>query len=957
MNPQFMKYITLFAFALPLLSFGQLQPLTHDDYDQWKSISAYPTTHDGSLMAVQTSPQEGDSYVDLIRVRNGRRILRLERASRPQFTSNGKWLFVQVSPPYDEVRELKLKDTDKDDMPKDHLVRVNTSNGRTDTIFNVARFDVHTYYEANIAILLEDEPKVEEESDSTEAEEVNDLIWDGDDEHGEGFYSKNAKRLVVWNIYTNKKDTIERVTDFMWARQMNTLVGVQSAGDSTQPSRYFTLDAGAMGFDNTGFDAYQVLQDGFEDIAQFTIDRHAYRTAWLSTSDSDDADVRYYDLNVSHMQGGGTSQRVFERTRLPEDWMMSPHSSLNFSHDMKVLYFGTMRVPFVPEEDTTILDDEKVSLDIWSWNDIEIQPMQKVNASDEKKKSYQARWDLELNTYVQIEDDDLESVSVSPRYTEKYAIGFQTPDDEELAISWYWPPRRDFFIVDVTNGDRSRIASGVRSYPQLSPNEKYAYWWDGSTREWKGYNIETGQSYILSANIPNPVYDEEHDTPSEPGAYGTAGWTENDEAILIYDAFDIWKVTPGGRAVNLTNRGRTENTRYRYVNVVDYERNISGEEWILSAFNESDKSTAYVELDIEDSEFEELIGGDFRLSSLRRADSADVYFFRKETTIEYPEIYGVRGDDLKDARKLTNTNPQQDQYRWGTSELVEWTSPKGIELQGILLKPEDFDPNKKYPLLVYFYETYSDLLHNYWNPRPSASTINFPYFLSNEYIIFIPDIVYQEGYPGASAEECIISGTQHVAQNNWIDASRMAIQGQSWGGYQVAHLVTRTDIYACAMAGAPVSNMTSAYGGIRWGSGMSREFQYERTQSRIGGTLWERMDLYLENSPVFYADQVETPLLMMHNDGDGAVPWYQGIEYFMALRRLRKPAWMLVYNGEEHNLMQRHNRMDLSIRMGQFFDHYLKGAPAPEWMVNGRPYLQKEYNPATDLIDENDTND
>ncbi len=226
--------------------------------------------------------------------------------------------------------------------------------------------------------------------------------------------------------------------------------------------------------------------------------------------------------------------------------------------------------------------------------------------------------------------------------------------------------------------------------------------------------------------------------------------------------------------------------------------------------------------------------------------------------------------------------------------------------------------------------------------------------MSNEYIIFIPDVVYEEGYPGRSAEECILSGTEYIAQNNWIDASRMAIQGQSWGGYQVAHLVTRTDMFACGMAGAPVSNMTSAYGGIRWGSGMSREFQYERTQSRIGGTLWERPDLYLENSPVFYADRVNTPLLIMHNDGDGAVPWYQGIEYFMALRRLRQPVWMLVYNNEEHNLMQRHNRMDLSIRMGQFFDHYLKGAPAPEWMVQGRPYLQKDYNPATELIDENE---
>lgn len=949
--------ILLTLILISTWSFAQLEPLTHEDYDQWMSIARKVNTHDGALVAIQTDAQRGDSHVELFRVRNGRRVIRLERATDPQFTSNGKWLFATVNPPYAEVRELKLKDTKDEDMPKNHLVRVNTSNGRTDTIFNVARFEVHPYYYANIAILLEDEPEPEEdESDSTSTEEVEDYPWDGEEEHGDGYFSDKAKRLVVWDIFRNQRDTIERVTSFKWAEKVNTICGIQSAGDSTEPSTFFTVDVGTIGV-STWPGPYHVLDTAFEDIAQYTISRMASRVAWLRTADSADADVRYYALHSSSAMGSGSSSVLFETNdeRLPEGWMLSPHNPLNFTKIPTAIYFGTMPIPFVPEEDTTILDEEKVSLDIWTWNDVELQPMQAINASSDKKQSYEARYDYESEAFIQLEDETLEHVSISPEHTKRYAIGYQTPQDEELAISWHWPPRNDLFVVDITTGERTLVTSGVRSWPAISPDEKYVYWWDGYSKEWKGYNIETGQEYILSANISTPVHNEKHDTPSEPDAYGVAGWTDNDEAILIYDAFDIWKVVPGGSAVNLTRgRGRNNNTRYRYLDLYPDEQSILGEYWILNAFNETDKSDAYVEFEVEEGEFETLIGGDFDLSSLNRADSADVYFFRKETISEYPEYYAVRGDDLADARKLTNTNPQQDQYRWGTSELVEWTTPKGIELQGILLKPEDFDPNKKYPLLVYFYETYSDLLHNYWTPAPSASTINFPYYLSNEYIIFIPDIVYEEGYPGRSAEECILSGTEYIAQNNWIDASRMAIQGQSWGGYQVAHLVTRTDMFACGMAGAPVSNMTSAYGGIRWGSGMSREFQYERTQSRIGGTLWERTDLYLENSPVFYADRVNTPLLIMHNDGDGAVPWYQGIEYFMALRRLRQPVWMLVYNNEEHNLIQRHNRMDLSIRMGQFFDHYLKGAPAPEWMVQGRPYLQKDYNPATELIDENE---
>jgi dipeptidyl aminopeptidase/acylaminoacyl peptidase len=169
----------------------------------------------------------------------------------------------------------------------------------------------------------------------------------------------------------------------------------------------------------------------------------------------------------------------------------------------------------------------------------------------------------------------------------------------------------------------------------------------------------------------------------------------------------------------------------------------------------------------------------------------------------------------------------------------------------------------------------------------------------------------------------------------------MGIQGQSWGGYQVAHLITRTDMYAAAWSGAPVVNMTSAYGGIRWGTGMSRQFQYENTQSRIGKPLWEARDLYIENSPLFFMDKVNTPVAIMHNDNDGAVPWYQGIEFFTALRRLNKPVWLLNYNGDDHNLIQRQNRKDIQIREAQFFDHFLKGKPAANWIKKGVKATEK----------------
>ena len=208
-------------------------------------------------------------------------------------------------------------------------------------------------------------------------------------------------------------------------------------------------------------------------------------------------------------------------------------------------------------------------------------------------------------------------------------------------------------------------------------------------------------------------------------------------------------------------------------------------------------------------------------------------------------------------------------------------------------------------------------------------------------LVFVPDVHYRVGYPGPSALDYVTTGVQSLVAKGFVDEKRIGIQGHSWGGYQVAYIVTKTNMFRAAEAGAIVANMVSAYGGIRWESGLARMFQYEKDQSRLGVTLWEKPDLYLKNSPIFEADKINTPLLLLHNDADGAVPWYQGIEMYLALRRLNKPSWMLNYNGEPHWPLKRENRIDFQTRMMQFFDHYLKDAPAPVWMKEGIPAIKK----------------
>jgi dipeptidyl aminopeptidase/acylaminoacyl peptidase len=326
--------------------------------------------------------------------------------------------------------------------------------------------------------------------------------------------------------------------------------------------------------------------------------------------------------------------------------------------------------------------------------------------------------------------------------------------------------------------------------------------------------------------------------------------------------------------------------------------------------------------------------------TMAKARDADVVVMTASTFSESPDLQ-VTDMDFRAPRKISNANPQQADLLWGTAELVNYRTTDGVPLQAALYKPENFDPKKKYPLMVYIYERLSQNVHNFFEPRPGHN-INVPYYVSNGYLVLTPDILYTTGSPGPSALKSVLPAVQAVSDRGFVNEDAIGIQGHSWGGYQIAYMLTQTRRFRAAEAGAPVGNMTSAYNGIRWGSGLPRQFQYERTQSRIGGSLWQFPLHFIENSPVFHVQNVQTPLLIVHNDQDDAVPWYQGIELYLSLRRHGKEVYLFNYNGEKHGIRKRINQKDYTVRMQQFFDHFLKGTPKPEWMEKGIPYLERE---------------
>ncbi len=520
------------------------------------------------------------------------------------------------------------------------------------------------------------------------------------------------------------------------------------------------------------------------------------------------------------------------------------------------------------------------------------------------------------------------------------------------------------YAVDVKTGSKILIKKNHDGGIYPSAAGKYVLLYDNKARNyfaWDGKALKN-----ITEKIKVPLYNEENDTPDDPNPYGVMGWHEGDSAVYVYDRYDVWKVDPTGKAlpVNITIRGRTSKDVFRYVRLNEEERFVKAHQPVyFRVQNQLTKKNGYLYGQLSDQlALKTFVFGEYSFGQLAKAKSVSRFIYTKENYVQSPDLYvnGIpQGQDthkslasVEQETQLTFTNTQQSLYNWGTAELYTWKAFNGKPATGILYKPEDFDSTKKYPMIIYFYEKLSDGLYNYIAPAPTPSRLNISFFVSRGYLVFAPDISYTRGHPGKDAYNYIVSGAQALSKKKWVDAANIGIQGQSWGGYQVAYLITATNMFKAAWAGAPVVNMFSAYGGIRWESGNNRQFQYEKGQSRIGATPWERPDLYIENSPFFHLNKVKTPVVIMANDADGAVPWYQGIEYFTALRRLGKKVWMLNYNGEAHNLVERKNRKDIQMREQQYFDWLLKGEKPAAWLVDGVPAVKKGKDWGLEMVDE-----
>ena len=806
-------------------------------------------------------------------------------------------------------------------------------------------------------------------------------------EHADKKKKEAGTPLVLVNLLTGVQWTYPNVVDYAFSRD-GTYLGMTSSVEKAGKSVGSGEAAPKKGVEASAADGVHLIHlnglkrvtvmAGLGEYRGLQFSKDGSKLAFLSNKDDYDAKTPSWSLFVANTKGGKTKKIAAEGMEgVPYQWWVSSLSSLRFAEDGTRLYFDTApisknvlleRTGSGKVNEGTDADEgnnKKAKLDLWHWKDPLLQPQQLLQAESERKRRYRAAYVFKSRRVVQLANREVPSVRIDYRSTSAVAVG-NTNLPYRKTLSWDYPGYQDVYVVHLDTGAREMVLQGVKWNASMSPLGKYITWFDAEQKKWfaKSARSLKSKAVVISRGIQVPLQDELHDTPNLARAYGSAGWLSEDEGFVVYDRFDLWRLDPTGKlpASCMTDGvGRKQSIQFRYQKLDIREPSIDPtKKIIVSAFHTRTKASGYYSLDLALSGSEKgkdgkralqrLIMLDERLTGLEKAKRSDRLIFTRSTFRQCPDVW-TSTLTFREISRVSNVNPQQDDYSWGTAELVRWRAKDGQKLDGILLKPDDFDPAKQYPMMVYFYERNSDNLHRYYTPAAGRSIICHSFYVSRGYLVFIPDIPYKTGQPGPSAANAILPGVEYLVEKGFVHKDRIGMQGHSWGGYQTAYLVTQTDMFACAESGAPVSNMTSAYGGIRWGSGMSRMFQYERTQSRIGEDLWSARDKYVANSPLFFADRINTPLLILHNDEDGAVPWYQGIELFVALRRLGRPAWMLNYNGEPHWVMDDHNRRDFATRMQQFFDHYLMDAPEPEWMAVGIPAVKKGESFGLELLE------
>lgn len=934
---QFVFFLALIVVVTP--ASAQKRALSHSDYDGWRAVSAPTLSRDGRWMAYSYMPQDGDGDLVIRDLRTGKEMRHPAGALPPPpipepgsdtpppprtvrvvFTSDSQWLIAGTYPAKAETEAARKARKKPAEMPKTGALIVNLASGEAARAGNIKSFQAPEKGGAWVALHKHPEGG---EAPAADAEAAD----------------STGSELVLRHLPSGRERSFAGVAESGFTR--DALLWFTVSAKEQEQNGLFYLQA--------DLDAEPVsILRGKGKYQKVTWDRAQTKLAFVSTHGDDGSKTPSWKAYLWHRGSAGPA------TPLPVSaggMAVSDKGVLAYARSGERLFVPIAPPPKpAPEKKDETPGAERVNLDLWHYRDDVVQPMQRIRANQERNRTYRGVFHLDSNTFTPIASPDMPGMTPDDSGLRAFGLddrAYRRAVDYDGAYT-------DVYVVDTRTGARRKALERMRG-SSFSPTVTFSPdgQWGLFFRDGHWHALHTGSLEVknLTAGLGVSFANEDNDTPAEPGSYGNAGWTRDAGSVLLYDRFDVWRVYLDGRgAVNVTGgEGRKTKTQFRVVRLEPFGEDDEEEDrrfldpekpFYLRGESHQTRESGFFQASWSAAAPRRLLWGAKNYSFAARAREADVLIVRAERFDEYPDLH-MTDISFKPLIKVTDGGAQMKPFLWGKAELMSFVNADGVPLQAAVIKPGNFDPKRKYPLMVYIYERLSQGLHGFVSPSPGTS-INASYYASNGYVVLRPDIVYTIGQPGQSALKCVLPAIQALVDQGFIDENAIGIQGHSWGGYQIAYMITQTTRFKAAEAGAPVGNMTSAYSGIRWGSGMPRQFQYEKTQSRIGRPLVEAPHKYFENSPIFHADRVRTPLLMVHNDQDDAVPWYQGIEIFLALRRLDKEVYLFNYNGEFHGLRRRHNQKDWTVRMQQFFDHHLKGAPAPEWMQRGVPFIERD---------------
>lgn len=890
-------FILLFLLVSTSL-FAQKKSLTPDDYAQWQTIGAATISNDGNWFAYNIRLVEGDGWLNLTDTK-GNDEHKFMYASLPTFSNNNQWFAFRIG--VSEAEEKKITDSKK--SVQYSLGLLNLSTSEVDTIKTIESF---TFSEKGDFIVMK---KYKAEGVETEGTDI-----------------------ILRDLSANTNQLIGNVSDYSFNDSGTHLaISIDASEKLGNGVHLINLSNKSTTVLNSDTESYKGMTWHDE------LNAIAFMKTSSDTTHEGETNLIYAYTDVTKP----STEKVFDQADLsnfPEHFKVVDFEGLEWSEDGRALFFGIkeweMKEKDEPEDTSAVAkldkDLDPTNVAIWHWKDAEIQPQQEVRKSRNEKANHLSVWHLNSGAFVQLENSYTEDIELTGDH--KHAVIYD-PVPYEPAFRENW---NDLYILDTQTGNRSKILERIEG-AENSPGGKYVMyfkndnWWTYDIAAKKHTNI-TGSIDARFENFKG-IYGTEDFSP-----FGTGQWAENDEWLLIYDEHSVYKVWPNGNKYELIADGSEDQVTYRQSRL-NFEDNFipKNDAVFLSKYGAITKDRGYARVDSR-NRLQELMYESRMINRLAKAEDANSFVFLRQSADESPNYFFT--SDFNKETKLTDTNPQQEEYYWADDEVISFTNARGEVLEGRLLYPANYEEGKQYPMMTYIYELRSQTTHSY-NLPSRTSPYSMRRFSSEGYFVFEPDITYELRDPGVSAVQSVVPAVQKVLETGMIDPEKVGLTGHSWGAYQTSFIITQTDIFNSAVAGAPLTNMISMYNSIYWNSGTPDAQIFEVSQGRFPDPYWMDWDKYIENSPIFNMQNTTTPLLVEFGTSDGAVDFNQGVELYSTMRRMEKPYVMLVYEGENHGLRRRENMIDYATRAFEWHDYFLLGKEPATWILEGLPYLER----------------